>query len=47
MVSKYGNYTIYCDSTHNITRYKSISLYVIAVKTNCGFQVRYDKLCLS
>ena len=42
MLALYGNFTVYCDSTHDITSYADVSLYVLAVRTNCGFQVKQD-----
>ena len=39
MLARYGNYTVNMDATHKTTEYENAVLYVIAVRTNCDYQV--------
>ena len=36
------NLCVYCDSTHKVAVNENVSLYVLALKTNTGFQVTYQ-----
>ena len=39
LLSVYGNMTVYLDATHNVCDYADMSLFILAVSTNCVFQV--------